>query len=42
MSSKIFTVNIDISTVSTVICDNNLHKSDKLFDFGIFMSVLVV
>ena len=42
MSSKIFTVNIDISTVSTVICHNNLHMSDKLFDFGIFMAVLVV
>ena len=42
MSSKSFTVNIDVLTVNTVICHSNLHKSDKLFDFGIFMAVLVV
>ena len=42
MSSKSFTVNIDISTVNTVICHYNLSKSDNLFDFGIFMAVLVV
>ena len=42
MSSKSFTVNIDISTVNTVICQYNPYKSDKLFDFGIFMAVLVV
>ena len=42
MSSKRFTVNIDILTVNTVICHYNPHKSDKLFDFGIFMAVLVV
>ena len=42
MSSKSFTVNIDISTVNTVVCYYNPHKSDKLFDFGIFMAVLVV
>ena len=42
MSSKSFTVNIDISTVNTVISHYNPHKSDKLFDFGIFMAVLVV
>ena len=42
MSSKIVTVNIDISTVNTVICHYKLHNSDKLFDFGIFMAVLVV
>ena len=35
MSSKSFTVNIDILTVNTV-------NSDKLFDFGIFVAVLVV
>ena len=42
MSFKRFTVNIDILTVSTVICHYNPQKSDKLFDFGIFMAVLVV
>ena len=42
MSSKIFTANIDILTVNTVICRYNPDKSDKLFDFGIFMTVLVV
>ena len=42
MLSKSFTVNIDVLTVNTVICQNNPHKSDKLFDFGIFMAVLVV
>ena len=42
MSSKSFTVNIDILTINTVICHYNSHKSDKLFDFGIFMAVLVV
>ena len=42
MSSKSVTVNIDVSTVNTVICHYNPHKGDKLFDFGIFMSVLVV
>ena len=36
MSSKSFTVNIDILTVNTVICHYNPHNSDKLFDFGIF------
>ena len=34
MSSKSFTVNIDILTVNTVICHYNPHNSDKLFDFG--------
>ena len=42
MSSKISTVNIDILTVNTVICHYNPHNSDRLFDFGIFMVVLVV
>ena len=42
MSSKSFTVNIDILTVNTVICHYNPHNSDKLFDFGIFVAVLVV
>ena len=42
MSSKGFTVNIDILTVNTVICHDNPHNSDKLFDFGILMAVLVV
>ena len=42
MSSKSFTVDIDVLTVNTVICHYNPHKSDKLFDFGIFMAVLVV
>ena len=42
MSSKSFTVNIDVLTVNTVICHYNSHKSDKLFDFGILMAVLVV
>ena len=42
MSSKIFTVNIDILTINTVICHYNPHKSYKLFDFGISMAVLVV
>ena len=42
MSSKIFTVNIDILTVNTVIWHYNPHNSYKLFDFGIFMAVLVV
>ena len=41
MSSKSFTVNIDILTVNTVICHYNPHKSHKLFDLGIFMAVLV-
>ena len=41
MSFKIFTVNIDILTVNTVICHYNPY-CDKLFDFGIFMAVLVV
>ena len=40
MSSKSFTVNIDILTVNTVICHYNPHNSDKLFDFGIFMATL--
>ena len=42
MSSKMSIVNIDILTVNTVICHYNPHNSDKLFDFGIFMAVLVV
>ena len=42
MSSISLTVNIDISTVNTVICQYNPHKSDKLFDFGMFIAVLVV
>ena len=42
MSSKIFTANIDILTVNTVICHYNPHKSYKLFDFGTFMAVQVV
>ena len=42
MSSKSFTVNIDALTFNTVICHYNPHKSDKLFDFGISMAVLVV
>ena len=42
MSSKSFTVNIDILTVNTIVCHYNPHKSDKQFDFGIFMAVLVV
>ena len=42
MSSKSFTVNIDILTVKTAICHYNPHKSDKLFDLGIFMAVLFV
>ena len=42
MSSKIFIFKIDILIVNTVICHYNRHKSDKLFDFGIFMAVLVV
>ena len=42
MSSNRFTVNIDILTINTVICHYNPHKSDKMFDFGIFMAVLVV
>ena len=41
MSSKSFTVNIDILTVKTVIYHYNPQKSDKLFDFGIFMAVLL-
>ena len=36
------TVNIDFFTVNTVICHYYLHKSDKLFNFGIFMAVLFV
>ena len=36
------TVNIDVLTVNTVIGYYNPHKSDKLFDFGIFMAVLFV
>ena len=42
MSSLISTVNIDILTVNTVICQYNPQNSDRLFDFGIFMAVLVV
>ena len=42
MSSKMFTVNIDILTVNIVICHYNPHESYKLFDFGTFMAVLVV
>ena len=42
MSSKSFTVNIDILTVNTIVCHYNPSKSDKQFDFGIFMAVLVV
>ena len=42
MSSKIFTVNIDILTVNIAIYHYNPHKSYKLFDFGMFMAVLVV
>ena len=42
MSSKNFTVNIDILTVNTIVCHYNPHKSDKQFDFGIFMAVLIV
>ena len=42
MSSKNFTVNMDILTVNTVIYHYNPHKGDKLFDFGIFMAVQVV
>ena len=42
MLSKGFTVNIDILTVNTVICHYNPHNSDKRFDFGIFVAVLVV
>ena len=42
MSSKICTVNIDILTVNIVICHNNPHNSYKLFDFDMFMAVLVV
>ena len=42
MSSKSFTVNIDILTVNTAICLYNPHNSDKLFDFGIFMAMLGV
>ena len=42
MSSKSFTVNIDILTVNTIVCHYNPYKNDKLFDFGIFMAVLVV
>ena len=42
MSSKIFTVNIDILTVNAVIFHYNPHKSYKLFDFGTFMAVLAV
>ena len=41
MLTKSFTVNMDILTVNTVIGHYNPHKSDKLFDFGIFMAVLV-
>ena len=39
---QIFSVNIDVLTIISVICHYNPHKSDKLFDFGIFMAVLVV
>ena len=42
MSLKRFTVDIDVLTVNTVICHYNPHESDKLFDFGIFMAILVV
>ena len=42
MLSKIFTINIDILTVNIIICHYNPHKSYKLFDFGMFMAVLVV
>ena len=42
MSSNNFTVNMEILPVNTVICHYNPHKSDKLFDFGRFMAVLVV
>ena len=42
MSSKSFTVNIDVLTVNIVNFHYDPHKSDKLFDFGIFMAVLVV
>ena len=42
MSSKIFTINIDVLTVNIIICHNNPHKSYELFDFGMFMAVLVV
>ena len=42
MSSKIFTVNIDISTFNTVICHDKPYQSYKPFDFGMFMAVLVV
>ena len=37
-----FTANIDILAVNTIICHYNPHKSYKLFDFVIFMAVLVV
>ena len=42
MSSKIFTVNIDILTVNIVMCHYNPHMRYKLFDFGMFVAVLVV
>ena len=42
MSSKLFTVNIEMLIVNIVISNCNPHDSYKLFDFGMFMAVLVV
>ena len=36
------TIFVTIFIGHDVICHYNPHKSDKLFDFGIFMAVLVV
>ena len=42
MSSKLFTVNIEMLIVNIVISNYNPHDSYILFDSGMFMAVLVV